>query len=240
MVNKNCLRVLRVWYSQSFLDIQLGKVLSINKVEVDQSFPHFVKWFTVGSQQLDNFRSALHFCSPYTQLLTKLLKRFRYTCNICSPHNLKTDSLPLIFSFPFFPIHTSLFSFPSMDTTLQHAFSLSPFCLWYRHPLWYICLLFSWELLPWHRVISWSRGSGMKPQAWLRKVRESKTDLLAVRNEKECQVEIRKPRDWLWHQSLPCGIKIQGTSWACQFPHLHNWHANTSPVHTAGMTIKSN
>lgn len=50
-----------VWYSQAFW-VQLGKVLSINKLEVDQGFLHFKEWFTGGSQQLDSFHSALHLC----------------------------------------------------------------------------------------------------------------------------------------------------------------------------------
>lgn len=87
-----------VWHSQAFW-VWLSKVLSTNKVGADQGFPDFEKQFTVGSQQLDSFHSALHFCSfTHKSSGSDLLERFGYTCNLCSPHHLRSDSFPLIFS----------------------------------------------------------------------------------------------------------------------------------------------
>lgn len=87
-----------VWHSQAFW-VWLSKVLSTNKVEADQGFPDFEKQFTVGSQQLDSFHSALHFCSfTHKSSGSDLLERFGYTCKLCSPHHLRSDSFPLNFS----------------------------------------------------------------------------------------------------------------------------------------------
>lgn len=158
LVNKNSLRVMLVWYPQAFW-VQL----SINKLmEV---------FFTLENSPTD-FHSALYFCLPIFfritpteevqalrgHLLSSLPQKWLIACNF-------------LFSFP---PNIFFFSFALMDTTLQHAFSLSLFYLFYYQPFWYFVFCFhrnfslSWEL-------SW-KGGRYENTGVTKKSRESKAD----------------------------------------------------------------
>lgn len=71
--------------------------------QTDGGFLHFGKEFTGGPQQI----STVHytFVCLYSSG-SHLLRRFRHAGDICSPHCLRTDSLPVIFTFPSLPIYS--------------------------------------------------------------------------------------------------------------------------------------